>query len=97
LNAWPKLTYEGDAGIATRQYRYLTKTEVAHGCPANACCSRQDAPPDAMRHKRICELLESASPAEGLDFNNRVIYYVGPSIRERQVVGPAAHHRNAYG
>ena len=30
-------------------------------------------------HKRICALLEAGKPLpDGLDFHNRVIYYVGP-------------------
>jgi fumarate hydratase class I len=42
-------------------------------------------------HKRICALLEAGKPLpEGLDFRNRVIYYVGPvDPVGAEVVGPA--------
>jgi len=42
-------------------------------------------------HKRICDLLETGKPLpEGLDFKNRVIYYVGPvDPVGDEVVGPA--------
>jgi fumarate hydratase, class I len=42
-------------------------------------------------HKRLSQLIESGSPLpEGLDFKNRVIYYVGPvdPVRD-EAVGPA--------
>jgi fumarate hydratase class I len=42
-------------------------------------------------HKRICTLLDAGEPLpEGLDFRNRVIYYVGPvDPVGTEVVGPA--------
>jgi fumarate hydratase class I len=42
-------------------------------------------------HKRICALLEAGKPLpDGLDFKDRVIYYVGPVDPVRkEVVGPA--------
>src|SRR5690606_33850293 len=42
-------------------------------------------------HKRLCQLIEAGEPLpEGLDFTNRVIYYVGPvdPVRD-EAVGPA--------
>ena len=42
-------------------------------------------------HKRICALLEAGKPLpDGLDFRDRVIYYVGPvDPVGAEVVGPA--------
>jgi len=92
LDLWPKLTYAASADAARVNLDTLTKEEVAAWKPGQRLLlnGKMLTGRDAA-HKRIQTLLESGQglPA-GLDFTNRVIYYVGPvdPVRD-EVVGPA--------
>jgi fumarate hydratase class I len=92
LNLWPKLTYEATADARRVNLDTLTKQEVASWKPGERILlsGKMLTGRDAA-HKRICQLLESGKPLpEGLDFKNRVIYYVGPvDPIGNEVVGPA--------
>ena len=92
LKLWPNLSYEAAPDARRVNLDTLTKHEVASWKPGERLLlsGKMLTGRDAA-HKRICELLESGKtlPA-GLDFHNRVIYYVGPvdPVGE-EVVGPA--------
>jgi fumarate hydratase class I len=92
LNLWPKLAYAASADATRVDLDTLTKEQVAAWQPGQRLLlnGKMLTGRDAA-HKRIQTLLESGQglPA-GLDFTNRVIYYVGPvdPVRE-EVVGPA--------
>ena len=92
LKLWPKLSYEATADARRVNLDTLTKQEVASWKPGERLllCGKMLTGRDAA-HKRICELLESGKPLPaGLDFHNRVIYYVGPvDPVGNEVVGPA--------
>lgn len=92
LSVWPKLTYEATPDSRRVNLDTLTKEEVATWRPGERLLlsGKMLTGRDAA-HKRICQLLEAGKPLpEGLDFRNRVIYYVGPvdPVRD-EVVGPA--------
>ncbi len=92
LNLWPKLTYEATPDARRVNLDTLTKAEVGSWKPGERLLlnGKMLTGRDAA-HKRICELLEAGKPLpEGLDFHNRVIYYVGPvDPVGTEVVGPA--------
>jgi fumarate hydratase class I len=92
LNLWPKLTYEATADARKVNLDTLTKQEVESWKPGERILlsGKMLTGRDAA-HKRICQLLESGQPLPaGLDFKNRVIYYVGPvDPIGNEVVGPA--------
>jgi len=92
LDSWPKLTYEATPDARRVNLDTLTKAEVASWKPGERILlsGKMLTGRDAA-HKRICDLLESGKPLpEGLDFRNRVIYYVGPvDPVGHEVVGPA--------
>jgi fumarate hydratase class I len=92
LNLWPKLTYEATPDARRVNLDSLTKAEVISWQPGERILlsGKMLTGRDAA-HKRICDLLESGKPLpEGLDFRNRVIYYVGPvDPVGNEVVGPA--------
>jgi fumarate hydratase class I len=92
LNLWPKLTYEATPDARRVNLDTLTKAEVISWKPGERILlsGKMLTGRDAA-HKRICDLLESGKPLpEGLDFRNRVIYYVGPvDPVGNEVVGPA--------
>lgn len=92
MNVWPKLTYEPDANARRVNLDTLTKAEIATWQPGDRLllCGKMLTGRDAA-HKRICNLLETNQPLPaGLDFHNRVIYYVGPvDPVGNEVVGPA--------
>jgi fumarate hydratase, class I len=92
LARWPKVTWAPDSGARRVSLDGLTREEIATWKAgerlllSGKLLTGRDA-----AHKRICALLESGQPLpEGLDFRNRVIYYVGPvDPVGREVVGPA--------
>jgi fumarate hydratase, class I len=92
LTRWPKVTWTPDSSARRVSLDGLTRAEIATWKAgerlllSGKLLTGRDA-----AHKRICALLESGQPLpEGLDFNNRVIYYVGPvDPVGREVVGPA--------
>jgi fumarate hydratase class I len=92
LDLWPKLTFEAAADSKRVNLDTLTPEEVASWKPGQRLLlnGRMLTGRDAA-HKRLQTLIESGQPLpEGLDFTNRVIYYVGPvdPVRD-EVVGPA--------
>jgi fumarate hydratase class I len=92
MNAWPKLTYEATPDSRRVNLDTLTRAEILQWRPGERLLlsGKMLTGRDAA-HKRICQLLEEGKPLpEGLDFHNRVIYYVGPvDPVGNEVVGPA--------
>jgi fumarate hydratase, class I len=92
LARWPKVSWAPDSGARRVSLDGLTREEIATWKAgerlllSGKLLTGRDA-----AHKRICALLESGQPLpEGLDFRNRVIYYVGPvDPVGREIVGPA--------
>jgi fumarate hydratase class I len=92
LARWPKVTWAPDAGSRRVSLDGLTREEIATWKAgerlllSGKLLTGRDA-----AHKRICALLEAGKPLpDGLDFRNRVIYYVGPvDPVGKEVVGPA--------
>ena len=92
LEDWPDVTWEAGEGAIRVDLDRLTKEEVASWQPGDRLLlsGRMLTGRDAA-HKRIADLFERDEPLpEGVDFTNRVIYYVGPvdPVRD-EVVGPA--------
>ncbi len=92
LDSWPKVQWAPEAGARRVRLDGLTRADMA-GWKAGErlllsgkLLTARDA-----AHKRICALLEAGKPLpDGLDFNGRVIYYVGPvDPVGAEVVGPA--------
>jgi len=92
LDTWPKLTYEATPDSRRVNLDNLTKEQIAQWKPGERLLlsGKMLTGRDAA-HKRITQLLEEGKPLpEGLDFHNRVIYYVGPvDPVGNEVVGPA--------
>jgi fumarate hydratase class I len=92
LSLWPQLTYQASSESRRVNLDTLTKAEVASWRPGERLLlsGKMLTGRDAA-HKRIHTLIESGQglPA-GLDFTNRVIYYVGPvDAVKGEAVGPA--------
>ncbi|PZN34474.1 MAG: fumarate hydratase [Proteobacteria bacterium] len=92
LELWPKLTFEAAPDALRVNLDTLTPEQVASWQPGQRLLlsGRMLTGRDAA-HKRLCQLIEAGEPLpEGLDFTNRVIYYVGPvdPVRD-EAVGPA--------
>ncbi|MCX5754551.1 MAG: fumarate hydratase [Gemmatimonadetes bacterium] len=92
LKAWPDVTWHPDRNALRVDLDTLTPAEVASWKAGDRLLlngkllTGRDA-----AHKRIADLFASGqSLPAGVDFRNRVIYYVGPvdPVRE-EVVGPA--------
>lgn len=92
LELWPKLTYQASAESRRVNLDALTREDVASWKPGERLLlsGKMLTGRDAA-HKRINTLIESGQPLPpGLDFKNRVIYYVGPVDPVKgEVVGPA--------
>jgi fumarate hydratase class I len=92
LNLWPKVTWTADAAARRVDLNTLTAAQVQSWKPGERILlsGKMLTGRDAA-HKRICSLLDAGQPLpEGLDFNGRVIYYVGPvDPVGAEVVGPA--------
>jgi fumarate hydratase class I len=89
---WPDITLE--AGDKARRVNLdgLTKEDIATWQPGDRILlSGKILTGRDAAHKRIQDLLESGKPLpEGVDFNGRFIYYVGPvDPVGDEVVGPA--------
>ena len=92
LDLWPKVTWSADANTRRVSLDGLTRSEIASWKPgerlllSGKLLTGRDA-----AHKRICALLDAGEPLpEGLDFHDRVIYYVGPvDPVGSEIVGPA--------
>jgi fumarate hydratase class I len=92
LSLWPKLTYQASAESRRVDLDTLTREQVTSWQPGERLLlsGKMLTGRDAA-HKRISDLLAAGKPLpEGLDFKNRVIYYVGPvdAVRD-EAVGPA--------
>jgi len=92
LNDWPEITWEANADTKRINLDTVTPEEAASWQPGETLLlsGRMLTGRDAA-HKRIQSLLEAGeSLPEGIDFNGKFIYYVGPvdPVRD-EVVGPA--------
>ena len=92
LDDWPDISWEAGPGARRVNLDTLTRSDTADWRPGETLLlsgkllTGRDA-----AHKRIDTLLKQGkSLPEGVDFNNRFIYYVGPvdAVRD-EVVGPA--------
>jgi len=92
LDDWPDISWQAGPGSRRVNVDELTKKEIAKWQPGETVLlsgkllTGRDA-----AHSRIKALLEKGAPLpDGIDFNNRIIYYVGPvdAVRD-EVVGPA--------
>lgn len=92
LARWPKVNWQADPSARRVDLNHLTAAEVQRWQPGERLLlngkllTGRDA-----AHKRIAQLVKDKQPLpEGLDFKNRVIYYVGPvDPVGTEVVGPA--------
>ena len=89
---WPDVTWEASPDARRVNLDTVTREEIAEWQPGDLILlsgkllTGRDA-----AHKRIADLYAKGEPLpEGIDFNNRFIYYVGPvdPVRD-EVVGPA--------
>jgi fumarate hydratase class I len=92
LGRWPKIDWKPSAAAKRVDLDRLTRAEVASWQPGDRLLlnGRMLTGRDAA-HKRIADLFASGQGLpDGVDFRNRVIYYVGPvdPVRD-EVVGPA--------
>ncbi len=92
LEHWPKVTWTAGGSSRRVNLDALSRAEVQSWKPGETLLlnGRMLTGRDAA-HKRIADLLASgAGLPPGVDFTNRVIYYVGPvdPVRD-EVVGPA--------
>ena len=92
LDDWPDISWEAGPGARRVNLDTLTRSDLADWRPGETLLlsgkllTGRDA-----AHKRMDTLLKQGEPLpEGVDFNNRFIYYVGPvdAVRD-EVVGPA--------
>jgi fumarate hydratase, class I len=92
LSAWPEIQWEGAKSARRVQLDGITKAEIASWKVGETLLlngtilTGRDA-----AHKRIQDLLKSGQPLpDGVNFDGRFIYYVGPvdPVRD-EVVGPA--------
>jgi fumarate hydratase class I len=92
LELWPKLTYQPSSESRRVNLDALTREDVAGWKPGERLLlsGRMLTGRDAA-HKRLSQLIAAGEPLPaGLDFKNRVIYYVGPVDPVRgEAVGPA--------
>jgi len=92
LNLWPKVTWKADASARRVNLDTLTHAEAESWKPGERLLlsGKMLTGRDAA-HKRICSLIDAGKPLpEGLSFQGRVIYYVGPvDPVGDEVVGPA--------
>ena len=92
LEMWPKLSYRPASDSRRVNLDALTREDVAAWQPGERLLlsGKMLTGRDAA-HKRLSQLIEAGKPLpEGLDFKNRVIYYVGPVDPVKgEAVGPA--------
>jgi fumarate hydratase class I len=92
LDDWPRVTWDATGGSTRVNLDTITREQVQSWNPGDTLLisGKMLTGRDAA-HKRIQSLLENGEQLpEGVDFNNRFIYYVGPvdPVRD-EVVGPA--------
>lgn len=92
LSDWPEVTWEVGESVRKVDLNTVTKDDVASWQPGETLLlSGKILTGRDAAHKRIQEIFEKGeSLPEGVDFNGRFIYYVGPvdAVRD-EVVGPA--------
>ena len=92
LEDWPDVTWSAGGEARRVDLDTLTREEVAEWKAGDRLllCGKLLTGRDAA-HKRIASLFEEGKPLpDGVDFTNRVIYYVGPvDPVADEVVGPA--------
>lgn len=92
LEDWPEITQTAATRVHRVNIDQITREQTNTWRPGDTLLlsghllTGRDA-----AHKRICALLEAGLPLpDGVDFNNRFIYYVGPvDAIQGEVVGPA--------
>ncbi|KTD13222.1 fumarate hydratase [Legionella jamestowniensis] len=92
LDSWPKLDWNTNAPLRKVNLDTLTKAEIKEWqlgetlLLSGKLITGRDA-----AHKKIAMLLERGEPLpEGVDLNNKFIYYVGPvPSAANEIVGPA--------
>ena len=92
LDDWPKITWDVGPSARRVDINNLTKEQIAEWQPGETILlsGKMLTGRDAA-HKKIQELIEKGEPLpNGVDFTNRIIYYVGPvdAVRD-EAVGPA--------
>jgi fumarate hydratase class I len=92
LEHWPAVTWSAGPGARRVDLDRLTREDVSSWQPGETLLlnGRMLTGRDAA-HKRIADMFAKGEPLpDGVDFRNRVIYYVGPvdPVRD-EVVGPA--------
>ncbi|WP_144394935.1 fumarate hydratase [Pleionea sediminis] len=92
IEDWPEVTWEVGEGVRKVNLDTVTKEEVAEWAPGETLLlSGKILTGRDAAHKRIQDIFaKGESLPEGVDFNGKFIYYVGPvdAVRE-EVVGPA--------
>lgn len=92
LSDWPQITREAGENVRRVNVNKLTKADISTWKSGDTLLlSGKILTGRDAAHKRIYELVRSgAGLPEGIDFNGRFIYYVGPvdAVRD-EVVGPA--------
>ena len=92
LEDWPEVTWQPGPSARRVDLDKVTRKDVASWKPGETILlsGRLLTGRDAA-HKRIVELMERGEPLpDGLDFNGRFIYYVGPvDAVGDEVIGPA--------
>ena len=92
LEDWPKVTWQASEDSIRVELDNLTKDDLQQWKPGDRLLlSGKILTGRDAAHKRIKDLLDSGQGLpEGVDFTNRLIYYVGPvdPVRD-EVVGPA--------
>jgi fumarate hydratase class I len=92
LEDWPAVTWEAGSDAKRIDLDRVTKEDLATLQPGDrVLLSGKLLTGRDAAHKRIADLLARGEPLpEGVDFNNRFIYYVGPvDPVGDEVVGPA--------
>jgi len=92
LSLWPNIDTEPQAKVRNVDLNTLDKAQIAQWKPGDTLLlsGKMLTGRDAA-HKRLIDLIDNGKPLpEGVDFTNRLIYYVGPvdAVRD-EVVGPA--------
>lgn len=92
LEDWPEITWELGDNVRKVNVDNLTKADVAEWKTGETVLlSGKILTGRDAAHKRIADLINKGAPLpDGVDFNNRFIYYVGPvDAVGDEAVGPA--------